>query len=390
MNQGKYVFAQIVTFLPSRIFDRCVHNHQGDKWVKHFTCWNQMLCMMFGQLSNRDSLRDLLVCINAHQPKHYHLGFGKTISRSNLAEANEKRDFRIFEQFAYKLIAEARKCCLPDSDFNLSIKGNVYALDTSVIDLCLNVFWWATFRKAKAAVKLHTLLDVKTSIPVFVHVTPASVHDVNGLDELSYERDGYYIMDRGYVDFERFYIIDQNHAFFVTRAKGNNQVKRISSEKADKSKGVLFDQHVILKGYASYKSYPKIFRRIKFFDAEQNRTFMFLSNNLTLPAIEIAMLYKYRWKIELFFKWIKQHLKIKAFWGTSVNAVKTQVYVAIITYTLVAIIKSKLKLKQSTYEILQIMNVSLLDKTSLNQLFENYLSQDFKEQNSIQLKINLI
>jgi hypothetical protein len=390
MNQGKYVFAQVVTFLPARIFDRCVRNHQGDKWVKHFTCWNQLLCMMFGQLSNRDSLRDLLVCINAHQPKHYHLGFGKTISRSNLAEANEKRDYRIFELFAYELIAEARKCCMPDSDFNLSIKGNVYALDATVIDLCLSVFWWATFRKAKAAVKLHTLFDIKTSIPVFVHVTPASVNEVHGLDELTYEKDGYYIMDRGYIDFERFYIIDQQHAFFVTRAKGNNQVKRISSLKADKSKGVICDQQVTLKAYRSYQAYPKILRRIKFYDAEQNRTFVFLSNNLTLPAVEIAMLYKYRWKIELFFKWIKQHLKIKSFWGTSVNAVKTQVYIAIITYTLVAIIKSKLKLKQSTYEILQILNVSLLDKTLLSQLFENYLSQDIKEQNSIQLKINLI
>lgn len=288
------------------------------------------------------------------------------------------------------MIAEARKCCIPDSDFNLSIKGNVYAFDSTVIDLCLNVFWWATFRKAKAAVKLHTLFDVKTSIPVFVHVTAASVHDVNGLDELAYENGGYYIMDRGYVDFERFYNIDQHHAFFVTRSKNNSQLKRVSSAKADKSKGVICDQQVILKGYYSYKWYPKIFRRIKFYDAEQNRTFVFLSNNLTLPAIEIAMLYKYRWKVELFFKWIKQHLKIKTFWGTSANAVKTQAYIAIITYTLVAIIKGKLKLKQSTYEILQILNVSLLDKTLMSQLFENSLSQDIKEQNLIQLKINLI
>ena len=372
MNQGKYVFAQIVTFLPARIFDRCVRNHQGDKWVKHFTCWNQLLSMMFGQLSNRDSLRDLLVCISAHQPKHYHLGFGKSISRSNLAEANEKRDCRIFEQFAYEMIAEARRCCIPDGDFNLSIKGNVYAFDSTVIDLCLNVFWWATFRKAKAAVKLHTLLDVK------------------GMDELVYETGGYYIVDRGYVDFERLYNIDQHQAFFVTRAKNNSQLKRMNSTKADKSKGVISDQHVILKGYYSYKSYPKIIRRIKFYDAEQNRTFVFLSNNLTLPAIEIAMLYKYRWKIELFFKWIKQHLKIKSFWGTSINTAKTQVNIAIITYTLVVIIKGKLKLKQSAYEILQILNVSLLDKTPVNKLFENYLSQDFKEQNYIQLKINLI
>ena len=390
MNKGKYVFAQVVTFLPARVFDRCVLNHQGDKWVKHFTCWNQLLCMIFGQLSNRDSLRDLLVCISAHQAKHYHLGFGKRVSRSNLAEANEKRDYHIFESFAYEMIAAAQKCCVPDGDFNLSIQGNVYAFDSTVIDLCLNVFWWATFRTTKAAVKLHTLLDVRTSIPVFVHVTKASVHDVKGLDELIYETGGYYVMDRAYVDFERLYRIDQHEAFFVTRAKTNSKLKRISSYKPDKSKGVLCDQHVILTGHYSYKSYPKHLRRIKYYDDEQKRTFIFLSNNLTLPAVEIAMLYKYRWKIELFFKWIKQHLKIKSFWGTSENAVKIQVYVAVITYTMVAIIKAKLKLKQTTYEILQILNVSLLDRTPLPQLFENPLSNDVKEQNCIQLKINLI
>lgn len=390
MNLGQYVFAQVVTFLPSRTFDRCVRNFQGDKWVKYFTCWNQLLCMMFGQLSNRDSLRDLLICIGAHQPKHYHLGFGKRVSRSNLAEANEKRDYRIFESFAYEMIAEARRCSMPDSDFLLSLPGNVYAFDTTVIDLCLNVFWWATFRKAKAAIKLHTLFDVKTSIPVFMHVTAASVHDVNGLDELVYETGGYYVMDRAYVDFERLYLIDQHEAFFVTRAKNNATLKRISTTKPDKSKGVMCDHQVVLTGYYSQKSYPKHFRRIKFFDTEQNRTFIFLSNNLTLPAVDIALLYKYRWKIELFFKWIKQHLKIKSFWGTSANAVKIQVYIAIITYSMVAIIKGKLKLKISNYEILQILNVSLLDKTSLRQLLETRITQDVKEQNPIQLKINLI
>ena len=390
MNQGKYVFSQVVMFLPARIFDRCVHEYEGNKWIKHFTCWNQMLCIMSGQLSNRDSLRDLLVCINAHQAKHYHLGLGKSVSRSNLAEANEKRDYRIYEAFAYEMIAEARICCLADSDFHLSIQGNVYAFDATVIDLCLNVFWWATFRKAKAAVKLHTLFDVKTSIPVFIHVTAASTHDVKGLDELTYETGGYYIQDRGYIDFKRLFNIDQHGAYFVTRAKSNSRFVRVSSTKADKLKGIICDQHVRLVGYNSYKSYPKILRRIKFYDCEQNRTFVFLSNNLTLPASEIAMLYKYRWRVELFFKWIKQHLKIKSFWGTSANAVKTQIYIAIITYTLVAIIKSKLKLKQSTYEILQILNVLLLDKNAINQLFQNYLSQDFKEQNCIQLKIDLI
>jgi len=299
---------------------------------------------MFGQLSNRDSLRDLLVCVNAHKPKHYHLGFGKSISRSNLAEANEKRDSKIFEMFAYEMIAEAQKSAIRDNDFELTIKGNVYAFDSTTIDLCLNVFWWATFRRAKAAVKIHTLLDVKTSIPVFVHITAASVHDVHGLDELIYETGGYYIMDRGYIDFERLYNIDQHDAYFVIRAKNNLQFIRISSQKIDKKTGVMCDQQITLKGFYSSQSYEKVLRRVKFYDAEQNRTFVFLSNNLELPAIEIAMLYKYRWKIELFFKWIKQHLKIKSFWGTSENAVKTQIYIAIITYALVVIIKGRLNL----------------------------------------------
>jgi hypothetical protein len=390
MNQGKFVFSQIVTFIPARIFDRCVNTFQGDKWTKHFTCWNQLLCMMFGQLSNRDSLRDLLVCLNAHQPKHYHLGFGKSISRSNLAEANEKRDCKIFEMFAYEMIAQAQKIVIPDSDFNLSIKGNVYAFDSTTIDLCLNVFWWATFRRAKGAVKMHTLLDVKTSIPVFVHITSGSVHDVRGLDELVYEMGGYYIMDRGYIDFKRLSTIDNHDAFFVIRAKNNLRFTRISSNVADKSIGVICDQQITLNGFYSSQLYEKNLRRVKFYDAAQNRTFVFLSNNLELPAIEIAMLYKYRWKIELFFKWIKQHLKIKSFWGTSENAVKTQIYIAIITYTLVIIIKGKLKLKQSNYEILQIMSVSLLDKTHLPSLFNNPIYQDVKEQNTIQLEINLI
>ena len=379
MNQGKYVFSQIATFLPARIFDRCVSRFQGDKWVKHFTCWNQMMCMMFGQLSNRDSLRDLLVCLSAHKSKHYHLGIGKNISRSNLAEANEKRECQIFEMYAYELIAEAQKTCATASAF-----------DSTTIDLCLNVFWWAAFRRAKGAVKLHTLLDIRTAIPVFMHITPASVHDVNGLDFIDYEPGGYYIMDRGYIDFDRMAIIDNHDSFFVIRSKNNLSFVRVSAEKPDKENGILCDQRIKLKGTMSLEKYEKIFRRVKFYDAEQKRTFVFLSNNLTLPATEIALLYKNRWKIELFFKWIKQHLKIKSFWGVSENAVRTQIYIAIITYTLIAIIKAKLKLKQTPYEILQILGVSLLDKTHLPSLFEKTIYQDVKDQNHIQLKINLI
>ncbi len=390
MNQGKYVFSQIVTFLPARIFDRCVSSFQGDKWVKHFTCWNQLMCMMFGQLSNRDSLRDLLVCLTAHKTKHYHLGFGKNISRSNLAEANEKRDCQIFEMYAYELIAEAQKVCLSHVGFDKSITGNVYAFDSTTIDLCLNVFWWATFRRAKGAIKLHTLLDIRTAIPVFMHITPASVHDVNGLDFINYEQGGYYILDRGYIDFDRMATIDKHDSYFVIRSKANLSFDRVSAQKPDKNSGILCDQRIKLKGALSLEKYEKEFRRIKFYDSEQKRSYVFLSNNMTLPATEIALLYKNRWKIELFFKWIKQHLKIKSFWGISENAVRTQIYIAIITYTLVAIIKAKLKLKQSPYEILQIMSVSLLDKTHLSSLFENPIYQEVKEQNPIQLKINLI
>ncbi len=390
MFTGKYVFAQVVEFLPARIFDKHVAEFKGNKWVKHFTCWNQMLCMMFGQLSNRESLRDLMVGIEAHPSKHYHLGFGAGVSRSNLANANEKRDYQIFEQFAYDLIAQARECCIADSDFNLSITGNVYAFDASVIDLCLNVFWWAKFRKNKGAIKLHTLYDIKTSIPTFIHITTGSVHDVHGLDALVYEQDGYYILDRGYVDFKRLYIIHQQKAFFVTRAKDNTQLKRVYSSKVDKTTGILCDQKVKLTGIKTKNYYPEYLRRLKYFDKEQQRTLVFLTNNFSLSATDIAMLYKYRWKVELFFKWIKQHLKIKTFWGTSMNAVKIQVYVAIITYCLIAIIKSKLKLEKSTYEILQILGISLFDKTQLNQLLSNNIYQNVKEQGCNQLKLNLI
>jgi transposase len=390
MNQGKYVFAQVASFIPVRVFDRCVSQFDGNKWTKHFTCWNQMMCMMFGQLSGRDSLRDLLVTISAHSTKYYHLGLGKNVSRSNLANANEQRDYRIYEAFAYEMIALARKSAITEVDFSLTMKANVYAFDSTTIDLCLNVFWWASFRKTKGGIKLHTLYDVKTSIPTFVHITPASIHDVNALDVLSYEADGYYVMDRGYIDFERLYNIHQHKAFFVTRAKSNFQFNRINSAKVDKSIGIMCDQTIQLGGYYAYKEYPEKLRRIKFYDVEQKRTLIFITNNFTLSAIDIAMLYKYRWKVELFFKWIKQHLKIKSFWGQSENAVKTQVYIAIITYTLIAIIKSKIKSNYTSYEILQILSASLFDKTQLNQLLQSPISQNVKEQEYKQLVINLI
>lgn len=390
MNQGKYVFSQVVEFLPARLFDKYVAKYEGNKKVRSFTCWNQLLCMIFGQLSNRDSLRDLIVCLEAHSSKYYHLGLGRNVSRSTLADANEKRDYKIYQEFAYEMIRIARNCCLNDGDFRLSLKGNVYAFDATVIDLCLNVFWWATFRRSKGAVKLHTLYDVKTSIPSFVHITKGDVHDVNGLDALTYEAGAYYVLDRGYLDFERLYRIHQHKAFFVTRAKKNTQLIRMYSSKVNKKAGVRSDQIVKLSGFYPKQFYPEKIRRIKFYDEEQQRAFVFLTNNFSLKAKNIAALYKYRWKVELFFKWIKQHLKIKSFWGVTPNAVKTQVYIAITTYTMVAIIKSKLNLNRSTYEILQILGVSLLDKTHINQLLSDPAYQNVKEQIYNQLKINLI
>lgn len=390
MNQGKFVFAQVITFLPSRIFDRCVKQFNGNKWTKHFSCWNQMMCMMFGQLSGRESLRDLLVTISAHSTKYYHLGFGKNVSRSNLASANELRDCQIYETFAYEMIAIARQRIVGETDFTLVVPGNVYAFDSTTIDLCLNVFWWASFRTTKGAIKIHTLFDVKTAIPAFIHITEGSTHDVNALDVLTYEVGGFYVMDKAYVDFRRLFAIDESKAYYVTRAKDNFCFTRVCSVKPDKSKGIICDQSVKLKGIKSHKSYPKQIRRIKYFDIEQQRTFVFITNNFDQPATDIAMLYQYRWKVELFFKWIKQHLKLKSFWGTSFNAVKTQVYIAISTYTLVAIIKNDLKLTRSTYEILQILSVSLFDKTHLNELLQSPIYQDVKEQKCKQLKMNLI
>lgn len=388
MNQGKYVFSQLTDFLPKRVFDSLVAKYNGDKHVRHFSCWNQLLSMIFGQLTGRDSLRDLMVSIEPHKPKYYHLGFGKGTSRSNFANANEKRDCRIFEEYAFHLIDLARDASIVDQDFQLKIDGNIYAFDSTTIDLCLSVFWWATFRKTKGGIKLHTLYDIKTSIPCFVHVSPASVHDVNALDLLYYEPGGYYILDRGYIDYERLFRIHQSFASFVVRAKNNLQYRRMYSNKVNKDSGVLLDQIGKLTGFYISKNYPEKLRRIKFYDEETDNDLMFLSNNFELTAEEIAQLYKYRWKVELFFKWIKQHLKVKSFWGTSLNAVKIQVYSAIISYCLVALVRNKLQIDRSTYEILQILSISLLDKTPLNELLTNQNYKDVKELYCKQLKIS--
>lgn len=386
MNQGKYVFTQITEFLPKRVFDCIVVKYYGDKYVRFFSCWNQMLCMIFGQLTNRDSLRDLIVAIDAHNRKTYHLGLGKSVTRSNLSKANEKRNSKIFEEFAYYLIDVARNKLKNE---NFEIKGKIYAFDSSTIDLCLNVFWWAKFRKAKGGIKLHTLYDITTQIPAFIHITAARVNDVNAMDYIPYESDAYYIFDRGYVDYARLYKITLLSAYFIVRAKSNLQFKRIYSRKVDKSAGVQCDQIGKLTGFYVSKDYPDKLRKVKYYDSEMKRTFVFLTNNMSLTAQEIALLYKNRWQIELFFKWIKQHLKIKTFWGNSENAVRIQIYTAIITYCLVAIVGHELKIDRSTYEILQVLGISLLDKTPVKELFTNIDYNDVKELNYNQLSLNL-
>lgn len=378
MNKGKYVFAQLVEFLPQRVFDGLVLKYSGNKHVRHFTCWNQLLCMIFGQLTNRDSLRDLIVAIEAHSRKTYHLGFGSSITRSNFAKANENRNSKIFEEFAYYLIEIARR---KNANDNFEIKGKIYAFDSTTIDLCLNVFWWAKFRRAKGGIKLHTLYDVVTQIPAFVHITAARVNDVNAMDAIPYESEAYYIFDRGYIDYTRLYKITNHSAYFVVRAKTNLQFSRMYSNKVDKTTGIKCDQVGKLTGFYVSKQYPGKLRRVKFYDQDSNRDFVFLSNNMDLSAEQIAMLYKNRWQVELFFKWIKQHLKIKSFWGTSENAVRIQVYSAIIAYCLVAIIGHDLKIDRSTYEILQVLGISLLDKTPVKELFANVDYKDVKELN---------
>ena len=386
MNHGKYVFSQLVEFLPQRVFDRITDKYKGNKSIKHFTCWNQLLCMIFGQLSYRESLRDLIIVIEAHQSKVYHLGFGKNVSRSNLSKANENRNFKIFEEFASHLISLAQS---KNSNEKFEIKGNIYAFDSSTIDLCLSVFCWAHFRKTKAGIKLHTLFDVNTQIPVFIHITEANIHDVNAMDVIDYEPLAYYIFDRAYVDYERLFRITTAKAFFVVRSKSNVKFKRMYSNKIDKSTGIKYDQIGKIEGFYSSKDYPEKIRKVKFFDVEKNKLLIFLTNNFELKAQDIALLYKQRWQVELFFKWIKQHLKVKTFWGTTENAVRIQINIAIITYCLVSLISKELKINRSIYEILQILSASLLDKTPVNELLNKCNNTKTELQNPNQLILNL-
>lgn len=382
MNKGKYLFAQLAEFLPQRPFDNLVAKYSGNKYIRHFTCWNQMLCFVFGQISNRDSMRDLIAVIEAHCKKSYHLGFGRSVTRSNFSKANINRNSKLFEEYAYYLIEIARRKCSND---NFEIKGKVYAFDSTTIDLCLSVFWWAKFRKAKGGIKLHTLYDISTQIPAFIHITSAKVNDMNAMDVIPYEREAYYVFDRGYVDYTRLYKITRESAFFVVRAKSNLQFTRMYSRKVDKTTGVMLDQIGKLSGFYTSQQYPEKLRKVKYYDQESKRVFVFLTNNFDLTAQQIALLYKNRWQIELFFKWIMQHLKIKSFWGHSENAVRIQIYCAIIAYCLVAIVGHDLKFNRSTYEILQVLGVSLLDKTPVKELFANENYKDVKELNYNQL-----
>lgn len=368
MHKGKYVFSQLVSTISKYEFNKSVNKYNGNYRTKEFKCWHQFLCMLFGQLSHRESVRDIINCLKAHRKKVYHLGIKQIVSATTLTRANENRDWRIWADFANYLIEVARPLYLEDNDFTLELDNTVYALDASTIDLCLNVFHWAKFRKNKGAVKLHTLMDLRGNIPVFIAITDGKVHDVRVLDQLIFQAGAFYIIDKGYYDFTRLYKVNQAKAFFVIRAKSNFKYERMYSNPIDKSKGLKCDQIIKLTGKDSKVNYPEKLRRIKFFDQEKLKTYVFLTNNFDLDALTITVLYKNRWRIELFFKWIKQHLKIKKFWGQSENAVKTQIWIAVCTYLLVAIIKRQLESELSLYEILQILSVSLFDKTPVNQL----------------------
>ena len=356
MNSGKYAFSQIIGLVSATSFQTIVSRHFGDYKVKDFSYWKQFLCMAFGQLTHRESISDTVLCLKANANKMYHLGIGEVVAVSTITRANENRSFQIYEDLAMLLIKEAKQLYLLDDDLEVALKGNVFAIDATTIDLCLSAFCWATFRTTKGGIKLHTLLDLKTAIPEFILFSTASVHDVNVLDVIRFETNSFYIMDIGYVDYKRLYRIHSCGAFFVTRAKDNMNCRRLYSHKKDQTDGVLYDQSIMINNHYASKHYPQKMRRIKFKDVQTGKILIFLTNNFNLKATEIAQLYKHRWKIELFFKWIKQHLKIKSFWGQSENAVKTQVWIAVSVYVLVAIAKKRFMLKQSLYEILQILS----------------------------------
>ena len=364
MNSGKSIFAQLMDFLPSKAFQRCVKRYQGDYKLKTFSCWDQFLCMAFAQLTYRESLRDIEACLRAQQTKLYHLGIRGQVSRNTLAHANSVRDWRIYADFAQVLITQARTLYAGDN-FSVELAQTVYALDATTIDLCLALFPWAKFRKHKGAVKLHTLLDLRGNIPTVVIITHGKVHEVNILDQLSFEAGAFYVMDRGYLDFRRLYKLHLASAFFVTRARKRFDFQRLYSQPVDRTSGVICDQMVTLVNPVPRKGYPEQLRRIRYVDAQTNQSLVFLTNNFSLPPLTIAQLYRSRWQVELFFKWIKQHLRIKNFYGTSENALRTQIWIAISVHVLVAIVKKELHLEGSLYRMLQICSVTLFEKTPI-------------------------
>lgn len=383
MNSGKTIFTQLMEFLPIHEFRKCVKRHNGNYKIKRFSCWDQFLCMAFAQLTYRESLRDIQACLRASQQKLYHMGIRGKVSRNTLAHANQVRNWRIYADFAQVLIGIARKLYI-NENFGVELDQTAYALDATIIDLCLSLFPWAKFRNRKGAIKLHTLIDLRGSIPAVVIITHGKIHEVTILDDLLIEPGAIYIMDRGYLDFVRLHRIHQSSGFFVTRAKKNFNFKRLYSNRADKKTGVQCDQIVVLQGFYAKKDYPDKLRRIRYYDAESNKTLVFLTNNFLLPAVTIAKLYRCRWQVELFFKWIKQHLRIKAFYGTTENAVKTQIWIAISVYVLVAIVKRQLKLSLSLYTTLQVLSVTLFEKIPLLQAFAEVddveLNSDFRRQ----------
>ena len=386
MYSGKLVFAQLMEHLPLHTFRRCVARYPGNYPALSFSHLDQYLCMVFAQLTYRESLRDIETCLRAHSAKLYHLGIRGGIARSTLADANEKRNWRIHQDFALSLISIARRLYAQES-FGLELKNTVYALDSSTIDLCLALFPWARFRKTKSAVKLHTLLDLRGSIPTFIHISDGKLGDVNILDQLAFEAGSFYVMDRGYIDFARLYILHQAQAFFVTRAKSNLQYRRVYSHPIDKTTGLRCDQTIQLTGIHPSEDYPIHLRRVKFYDVKHDKLLVFLTNNFDLPALTIAELYRCRWQVELFFKWIKQHLRIKAFFGTSENAVKSQIWIAISTYVLVAIVKKRIKSDASLYTILQILSLTLFEKTPLIHLLAN--TEPIPEKSGMANQLNL-
>jgi hypothetical protein len=388
METGRTVFAQLIDFLSRYDFQQCVQRYRGNYKVKSFSCWDQFLCMAFAQLTYRESLRDIEACLRSAQHKLYHMGFRGKISRNTLAHANEVRDWRIYADFAQILIAQARHLYANDS-FGVELKQMVYALDSTTIDLCLSLFPWAKFRKHKAAVKLHALLDLHGNIPSVIFMTHGKIHDVKILDDLVFETGAIYLMDRGYLDFARLYKIHQTPAFFITRAKRNFSFQRLYSHPIEKITGLQCDQTIVLEGFYAQKDYPTLLRRIRYFDTTKDKRLIFLTNNFTLPALTIAQLFRCRWQIELFFKWIKQHLRIKAFYGTSENAVKSQIWIAMSVYVLVAIVKKQLGLEMNLYTILQILSVSLFEKRPILQAFsdEIYINQHNDTDNQLKLFI---